>query len=545
MASEWWDELCWGFAVMAIWGLVRQRFILGLCRDRRPGDRGRAERLVLGVFAAVFLLVLLRHTASLGYLSGRHMLPLVAISVPWAAAGTFVCLRGLGVKLPWSRADRLGDCILASGPGRRDPCGLPASAQPSHPLGPLGGGAVAGRARQALRVVLDTRGWARFISGAPGYDYWHVRQALTDSHLTYVVVGHEELAANSPRARTLNALLAYAATPVEDFPVVRGRSRRRRADLPVPPARLMGGTGPMSYGSLWERLVRGVRWSWVDPRYQSALPPDLDASVMTLESRDRLHAKQGRSTARVVFHPAAATADRAPGRQSRRGVGSPGRCLSQAALPASLACRLAALFDPAGRHSPGAAEWAHLERARALGVPVPDVVATGERIGPWACLQSYLMVAELTGCQELNVALPELADELDPASFAALKRRLVAEMARITAALHTARDLPQRPLSLPLLSRPRAAAGRSGRHPAGPDRPASPGRASVLARPLAVEGPGAATLLDRGRGRDRRPGHLPVLDHYRRRVALRWPRWQARMVQLKARRYLEHNRGRT
>ena len=27
----------------------------------------------------------------------------------------------------------------------------------------------------------------------------------------------------------------------------------------------------MNYGSLWERLVSGVRWSWVDPRYQSAL----------------------------------------------------------------------------------------------------------------------------------------------------------------------------------------------------------------------------------------------------------------------------------
>ena len=32
-------------------------------------------------------------------------------------------------------------------------------------------------------LVLDTRGWARFVSGQPGYDYWHVRQALTDSHL--------------------------------------------------------------------------------------------------------------------------------------------------------------------------------------------------------------------------------------------------------------------------------------------------------------------------------------------------------------------------
>jgi len=42
---------------------------------------------------------------------------------------------------------------------------------------------------------------------------------LTDAHLAYVVVGHEELEAKSPRARTLNALLAYAATPVQDFPV--------------------------------------------------------------------------------------------------------------------------------------------------------------------------------------------------------------------------------------------------------------------------------------------------------------------------------------
>ena len=96
--------------------------------------------------------------------------------------------------------------------------------------------------------------------------------------------------------------------------------------------------------------------------------------------------------------------------------------------------RLAALVDPAGRHSPGAAEWSHLERARSLGVPVPEVVAAGERIGPWANLQSYLMVAELTGSLELNVALPELAAELRPLELAAFKRRLVPEMARITAA---------------------------------------------------------------------------------------------------------------
>ena len=70
--------------------------------------------------------------------------------------------------------------------------------------------------------ILDTRGWARFISGRPGYDYWHVRQALTDSHLSYVLVGLDELEAVSPRAATLKALLAYAATPLVDFPAYPG-----------------------------------------------------------------------------------------------------------------------------------------------------------------------------------------------------------------------------------------------------------------------------------------------------------------------------------
>ncbi|MGC8644038.1 MAG: ArnT family glycosyltransferase, partial [Isosphaeraceae bacterium] len=223
MASDWWDELCWGFAALALWGLVRQRFVLGLCRDRDPDDAGRTERLVLGVFAAVFVLVLLRHTVSLGYLSGRHVIPLVAISVPWAAAGTFVCLRGLGVKLPWSPGVAWATAVVATSVvvGTLVIYQL----RPSHRARSAhweAGQWLAEHARPA-DMVLDTRGWARFVSGAPGYDYWHVRQALTDSHLSYVVVGHEELAANTTRARALNTLLAYAATPIVDFPSFAGK----------------------------------------------------------------------------------------------------------------------------------------------------------------------------------------------------------------------------------------------------------------------------------------------------------------------------------
>ena len=179
----------------------------------------------------------------------------------------------------------------------------------------------------------------------------------------------------------------------------------------------------MSYGSLKKRWVHGVVWTWINENYRAQLPEDLAAIVMSLETRDRFHAKQGRSTARVVLddpdHPLPVYLKR------------------HFHLP--WPARVAALFDPAGRHSPAAVEWGHLERARTLGINVPEVVAAGERIGPRAGLQSFLMIAELTGSSALNELLPRLAARLDPASFAALKRRVIPEMARITATLHSAR----------------------------------------------------------------------------------------------------------
>ena len=54
-------------------------------------------------------------------------------------------------------------------------------------------------------------------------------------------------------------------------------------------------------GGLAARLFLGTRWSWRADRHASALPPDLDASIMALEGGDRHHRKQGRSTARVRF----------------------------------------------------------------------------------------------------------------------------------------------------------------------------------------------------------------------------------------------------
>jgi heptose I phosphotransferase len=191
----------------------------------------------------------------------------------------------------------------------------------------------------------------------------------------------------------------------------------------------------VNYGSLWERWVHGVGWTWINDRYRARIPDDLAATVMTLESGDRFHAKQGRSTARFVFHGGEQL-----GRVSNSSNGTD-RSLAvylkrHYRLPWS--SRLAALLHPAGNYSDAAAEWAHLEQVRELGIEVPDSIAAGERIGPRARLTSFLMVAELRG-GAVNELLPVLCVQLDAHAFTRLKRRVIAESARIAARLHMAR----------------------------------------------------------------------------------------------------------
>jgi heptose I phosphotransferase len=269
-----------------------------------------------------------------------------------------------------------------------------------------------------------------------------------------------------------------------------------------------------------------VNWTWINEHYRACLPEDFDVTVMTLESRDRFHAKQGRSTARVVL----ANSDRPQVVYLKRHFRLP--------WPA----RLAALLDPVGHHSPAAAEWAHLERVRALGIEVPEVVAAGEWIGPRADLRSFLMVAELTGCEPVHESLPRLASRLEPSAFASFKRRLIGEMARITATLHATRifhkdlylchffldhdrlERDGRPLRVILIDLHRLA-----------ERPLSSDwwRWKDLGQ-LLFSTFGVAGITDRDR--------LRFWIRYGRLVGIRRPRWQARMVRFRATRYLAHNR---
>lgn len=278
----------------------------------------------------------------------------------------------------------------------------------------------------------------------------------------------------------------------------------------------------MSGPSLLTRLVRGTRRVWLAEEYRAALPEDLAETVMGLESSDRHHAKQGRSTARVRFD-------------------SPWGPLSvylKRHMRLPWPSRVAATLFGRGLHTPAAAERAHLERARRLGVAVPDVVAAGETVGPWGKLQSFLMVAELTGCLALNEAMPGLIERLAPADFARLKRELAIEMAEIVATLHRHwlfhKDLYLCHFFLDLTLPP---AGRRltliDLHRLGEHRlTAARWRWKDLGQ-LLFSTEGVPGIEDRDR--------LRFWKHYRRAMTLRFPGLERRAVRAKAARYLAHN----
>lgn len=205
--------------------------------------------------------------------------------------------------------------------------------------------------------------------------------------------------------------------------------------------------------------------------------------------------------------------------------------------------RLAALLHPSGKHSDAAAEWCHLERVRGLGVEVPDAVAAGEQIGPGASLTSFLMVTELKG-GAVNEIIPVLASQLDPHSFAELKRRVIGEIARMTARLHSAcvfhKDLylchfyldrdrfeaNGKPASIGLIDLHRLA-----EHKLCPDWWRWKDLGQFL---FSTDGVAGLTEHDR----------LRFWIWYSRFAGLRRPRWHLLVASLRAARYRTHNRKR-
>ena len=276
LITRWAEGLGGFFGLFAIWGAVRARFVRTLIAGEHvtagsgQDENARPPRLrtLLTIYLVLYALVLVRHQVMLGYLSDRHLLPLVAVAMPWAAAGTYVCARRAAAALGWParRTRLLGGVLVVLAvvtaivmpqwkPGHRSRWGHWAA-----------GCWLQAHARTP-DAVLDTRGWASFVSNRPSYDYWHVRQALTDPYLAYIVVGADELSAASRRAATLRAVLAYSATPVAAFPDDRDGDEHRRPGVPVPTSSFLGRSAALS-----DRAAK--------PSWQRASDPDLRRLVL-------------------------------------------------------------------------------------------------------------------------------------------------------------------------------------------------------------------------------------------------------------------------
>lgn len=172
--------------------------------------------------------------------------------------------------------------------------------------------------------------------------------------------------------------------------------------------------------ALWARLTRGARTVREQPDWERFVGAGWEDRVMSVEATDRHHAKQGRSIGRWVIP----------------GDGGPLRVYLKRHFRLPLLHGLLATLFPGRAWSPGLQEWANLEWAAAHGFPVPRAVAAGQFVGPWARLQGFLAVEELHGMLPLHEAVPLAARRLDAPAFAAWKRGLTAELARLARAFH-------------------------------------------------------------------------------------------------------------
>jgi hypothetical protein len=192
----------------------------------------RADRFVQ-VYFLLFSAAAYHFAAVEGYVSARHLLPLVVVGIGSIGYGVRETRRWLAAflsRLSWhAKADlpakragwiSTGAIILAVVVS----C-LVEFARPAHASREGHRRAAAWLAQDGLAsgTVLDTRGWTGLYSGRTTYDYEQAQAAFSEGRLAYVVLEDCELQYPSERSQTLRQLLDVAADPATRFPGPRGR----------------------------------------------------------------------------------------------------------------------------------------------------------------------------------------------------------------------------------------------------------------------------------------------------------------------------------
>ena len=198
------------------WAMVPLALI-GLASGRARHRGGLAARVVW-LHAIGFSGVLGLHAMRMGYLSSRHCVTICLVLAPWASAGAVTVLDRIVDR--FHLEDRRRARIARAAVAGLVVLGLGIQSRAGHPSrwGHQAAGHWLADHAEVGEAVLDTRGWAAFVSGLRAYDPWHFRQALTDARLSYIVVGEDELRASSRRAAILDDVLHAWAAPIAAFP---------------------------------------------------------------------------------------------------------------------------------------------------------------------------------------------------------------------------------------------------------------------------------------------------------------------------------------
>lgn len=215
-AAEFLQAMQYFLVPLAGWGLWLQRG-----RGASPWNR------FLRALAAVYALVALAVATSSGYLSGRHMLLLVLLALPWGALG----LRDLATRIagrlprplarPFSTESlaNLATLVLCAACVATTLRSVTFTNQPHR-------AAVAWMLNQdaPTGAVLDSRGYSALYSGRTTYRYDTAPEAFADPRLALVVVEQGEYDAPSPRGETMRAVLGRCATLAATFPSPAGKN---------------------------------------------------------------------------------------------------------------------------------------------------------------------------------------------------------------------------------------------------------------------------------------------------------------------------------
>ena len=198
-----------------------------------PFPLSRRANCFMRIFFLLFSAAAYHFAVGEGYVSARHLLPLVVVGIGSVGYGVEEARRWLAgflLRRSWyaagsltpKRAGWISTCAIVV--VMTGSCLIEFS-QPVHAsrAGHRWAAAWLARDGPASGSVLDTRGWTGLYSGRTTYGYDQAQAAFSQGQLAYVVLEDRELQYPSERSQTLRRLLDVAAQPVIRFSGPRGR----------------------------------------------------------------------------------------------------------------------------------------------------------------------------------------------------------------------------------------------------------------------------------------------------------------------------------